>query len=372
MIIYATFSNQGGMKRVAESLVRQQIKSDVYHVIFSENKPDPLPENHFWFRWKNVSKNFTMEAVQDFSQQIKAAIPNVTQVKYVIGDCFTLPYFSLFNVQYVYDIHSLSLPLHEQMENDPGYLTMDKLTKFPTSNVVRLSQINFSRAEYQWLKKSIAYVSNSLNTTEYLKRCYPDAIASKPIFQVPVVSQLSSSITSSGSKYPFFTFSRWHPQKGYHLLLDKQWGETPLYVRGIPESEFLPEGLDYLKERSIQLLAWSDNSSELASELFNTEVVLFPAIYEPYGLALREALSLGCLCVAHRNLSGHEEQIEDGVNGFLLDFRSMSLIQDLMKIYQLSESEKSKIRTNAKKSACPTLQEREEAMAKVFEWLRKR
>lgn len=372
MIIYATFSNQGGMKRVAEAQLQQQFLDDVYFFLFCEKKPDPLPANHFWIKWRNVGNIFSPEQVEKIISEIKRTLPDYKKIKYVIGDYFTLPYFHSFDVQFIYDCHSLSLPLHQKLQEDMSFLTLDKLTKFPTSGVIRLSQIQYSKAEYSWLKKSIAFISNSKNTTRYLRELYPEAVGDKPIFEIPVISFIKPPAKVPAVDRPFFAFSRWHPQKGYHLLFTHNWLYTPLYIRGINPQEFLDDGIAELKARGIHLLSWSDDSESLASELLSAEVILFPAIYEPYGLALEEALSLGCLCVANKNDSGHEEQITHGYNGIILDFTSSNFLQELMAIYEMEPEAKKIIKERARTTQRASLQDRQDKLLRLFQWLKQR
>ncbi len=372
MILYAAFSNQGGMKRVVEAQLKQSSQDDVIFVHFSELPPTEVHKNQVWLPWSNTNKNYTTEKILFYKEELQKKI-DLSQIKYVIGDCLTLPYFEGMAVEFIYDIHSLSLPLHSELQKDFSFLLLDKLTEFPTSNIIRLGQVSFSKHEYSWIKRSIGFISNSRNSTFYLHKYYADIIEGKPIFEVPVISFLESRAKNQGSyKYPFFTFSRWHPQKGYHLLFNHFWKDHALYVRGVNIKSFLPEGLVHLKEREIHLLPWSDNSEELAIDLVNSEIVLFPAIYEPFGLALEEAMSLGCLCVAHRNNSGHEEQILDQENGILLDFKSPNFMNALKVIYEMDEKEKNRIRCNAKNSKRATIKDREAKLTKVFEWLRER
>ena len=372
MIVYAVFSNQGGMKRVSEAQLQQKHRNDVIYVNFSEKEEQNSDKSIVWIHWKNVSQNYTTEKIDYYQHEISKLV-DMSKIKYVIGDCLTLPYFSSFNVEFIYDIHSLSLPMHQQMQEDFSYLSMDQLTDFPTANVIRLNQVSYTRYEYLWLKRSIGFISNSENSTFYLKKYYPDVIEDKPIFQVPVISFMEKSKRGGKAfKYPFFTFSRWHPQKGYHLLFKHDWKEFPLSVRGVSPKNFSEKGLNVLSERAINILPWTDNSASLSQELADSDIVLFPAVYEPYGLALEEALSVGCLCIAHRNQSGHEEQITDGVNGILIDFRSEDFMDNLKKISLMPENEKQRIRENAMTSNRSTMKERDAALEAVFNWLRLR
>jgi len=57
--------------------------------------------------------------------------------------------------------------------------------------------------------------------------------------------------------------------------------------------------------------------------------MIFPSVYEPYGLSLNEGLSMGKICVA-TNVGGHAEQIKNNKNGFLVkDFKLFEKIIEL-------------------------------------------
>jgi hypothetical protein len=54
------------------------------------------------------------------------------------------------------------------------------------------------------------------------------------------------------------------------------------------------------------------------------------------------------VCLANRNDSGHEEQIEEGVNGFLVDMNSPDWFQRISDILAMPEEKLALISQNAK------------------------
>ncbi len=370
MIVFATFSNNGGMKRVTETTLIHINHPQVISILFSSQKPELDKPHLHWIEWKNSRESYNKKGIKEIASKVAEVLSSYREITWVVGDNFTLPYFNLYGVKIVYDIHSLSLPLHHELEKNKKYLRLDELTKFPMSNVIRLDKAIYCRHEFSWLKKSSAYICNSSNTENYLLTYYAKACADKKKFIVPVTSEITKKKTKYLQKdYPFYIFSRWHPVKGYHLVLFDSWAPLSLTIRGCSKSAFLEESFGKLSKNNISFLKWSDDNSNLVKELQSSEVVIFPAIYEPYGLALQEAMSLGCLCVAHKNNSGHEEQLIDGENGFLIDMERPDYQKRLFEIYYLDEVEKNRIRNNAINTRKPTIKDRAVKLNKVFDWL---
>jgi len=372
IVIYATFSNDGGMKRIADTTFNQNADDHIVYFLFSDIHLFQENERFRWIYWNKNEVNYTEDKIKAFQKKVDDQLKSLRGIKCVIGDCFTLPYFDhLSDISFVYDIHSLSIPLNDVLESDSSYLEIDQYTNYPTANFLRLERFKFTKFEYSYLKKSIAYICNSQNTQWYLEKKYSKIIKDKKIFYVPVVSKDNTGYDKNiEKKFKFYCFSRWHPQKGYHLLLKHHWDIGHLTIRALSEESFLAEGLENLKHKNISLLPWSDDEETLIQNIQQSEVILFPALYEPFGLALQEALSLGALCVAHLNHSGHEEQIQDGINGFLVDMNSDDFKQKLKEILHLPEEMKNKIRSNAKQSFRPSIEDRLSKLNDVFKWLK--
>ena len=53
--------------------------------------------------------------------------------------------------------------------------------------------------------------------------------------------------------------------------------------------------------------------------LRKSDIFAFPTVYEGFGLALAEAMSVGLPCVGLKTTSAVNELIVDGINGFLTD-----------------------------------------------------
>lgn len=89
------------------------------------------------------------------------------------------------------------------------------------------------------------------------------------------------------------------------------------------------------------------SDEEKMKALQAAEYMVFPSVYEPYGLALNEGLATGKICIAS-DLGGHKEQIKNKKNGILVkDGKFMEAIFELESKPKLKE----KIIKNAPASA---------------------
>ena len=61
--------------------------------------------------------------------------------------------------------------------------------------------------------------------------------------------------------------------------------------------------------------------------MHESDVLVFPTLFDGYGLVIAEALSQGCPVIASRNSAG-PDLIEEGVNGFLVDAGSAAAVAE--------------------------------------------
>jgi glycosyltransferase involved in cell wall biosynthesis len=84
-----------------------------------------------------------------------------------------------------------------------------------------------------------------------------------------------------------------------------------------------------------------------ATPLFRTcTILLAPAVYEPFGRTLIEAMQLGVL-VAASNYGGHQEIIQDGVTGFLCPPDDPAAFAEKIRLYLKDQKLSDSIRKNA-------------------------
>lgn len=91
----------------------------------------------------------------------------------------------------------------------------------------------------------------------------------------------------------------------------------------------LPDLKDYSNSRlTIELYGQVEREC-LFEEYANADICIFPSWFEPMGLTVLEALSVGALVVAG-TLGGWNEVIKHGYNGFLIDPRTPHTIQSTL------------------------------------------
>ena len=128
---------------------------------------------------------------------------------------------------------------------------------------------------------------------------------------------------------------RLDPQKGINFFLDsvginkeelKRLG-LKVYVAG--DGFFFPQvaRMDYNGDIKYLGQLRGDDKLKIMKE---AKYMVFPSVYEPYGLSLNEGLSMGKICVA-TNVGGHKEQIKNNKNGFLVN-KPEDIIKKIIKI----------------------------------------
>lgn len=104
--------------------------------------------------------------------------------------------------------------------------------------------------------------------------------------------------------------------------------------------------LDGNIKKRIYFLGYLDNISEL---LQACDIYVLPSDSEGLPLATLEALSCGLITVV-TNTGGLAEIIEDGSNGFLIEKSLKGVLEGLNSALSLSQEERNKISSNAKRS----------------------
>lgn len=71
-------------------------------------------------------------------------------------------------------------------------------------------------------------------------------------------------------------------------------------------------------------------TSDLPSILAQTDVFLFQTGFDIWGLVLNEAMAAGLACIASTNAGATTDLIEDGANGFRMDYNRINLLTERM------------------------------------------
>ena len=368
-ILYACVCNNGGMLRVAQWCQRFAAVSDDFIFLIFTNKVFQETENFKCILWEEDNTIFSRQKIEHFGNEIQKKI-DVTQISCMIGEYLTLSYFEKFQIPYFYDVHILAKPMHERIHQERRLVAMDNdFLVIPLNTLIDVMSLDFMKFENKWIRKAQGYFVNSKATESHLAAYYREEIAGKPVFHVPlsgVESTLEiSSYSQRNFEYYYFTFGRLHPQKGYHFLFYRDWKDRPLYVRGVERNHIKSSGHDLMKTNSITLLGWTSQLEILKQDILKSRFVLFPSIYEPFGLSLQEALSYGAICICHKNHSGHEEQIKHGENGFLIDMGQNDWMKELDKISEIPMDELDRISANAMNSTRKGDSERNQKLLEI-------
>ena len=82
---------------------------------------------------------------------------------------------------------------------------------------------------------------------------------------------------------------------------------------------FIKPKEEEIKNYNIEITSWFENKSDLLDILDTTRYYIAPRKQEGIGLSFLDAMSRGCVIIAHNDCTMNE-YIKNGVNGYLIDF----------------------------------------------------
>ena len=196
---------------------------------------------------------------------------------------------------------------------------------------------NSSFLEWTMVNQSDSFICNSEFTAQDLVRYYPDETEGKKIHVAPLGVEKDEFEYSPYLDSPtWMYFGRLTAQKGlYYISKDivdhmEEYKENPLILAGEGELEsgFFKA---WFYDKTVE---WVGNlkHGDLQEKLRGIKYCIFPSIYEPWCLALNEAMAMGKICIVQSGKSGMTEQIDDGINGFHFDFKSGSIIEFIKEL----------------------------------------
>jgi len=190
-----------------------------------------------------------------------------------------------------------------------------------------------AHTEWKAIVTSDVIICNSLSTADDLRRYYPYVnFEQKELYATPLGVQkdkIPYAPNLESNKWAYF--GRLDTMKGLWYL-SKDWVLNPDEYKKNPPiicGDGMLEMLFMKAHFTDGLVDYRGNQDKesLYEILKDVKYCVFPSIYEPYGLALNEAMSMGKICIVSNDVTGMREQVDNfGNNGIIFDFRNDSIV----------------------------------------------
>ena len=353
MIIYSIHANRGGLTRVAEGMIQLLPKIpfsiDFKLVVFSKKKYSCADKRFVWIKLEDEF-NLSPTQIATVQNSIQENI-NLSQINWVIGEEMTLPFWDKWDLPIIYDVHLLQRPLFEEINKSKNILSFDQTLNIFSVSMLKADMFRMLKQEAVWFRKAERFIVNSKNSFHYLHSLYSFESKNKKVYHVPVSTEFENPQFGNHEipqeKNPLYFYGRFHPQKGLHFLFNETWHDHPIQMRGLRENLLTPDVKTKTNKMGIEIHPWDFSHQVLRNSLVIAQNVLFPSIYEPWGLSLQESMAMGKFCIAHKH-SGHAEQIIHKENGWLIDMHEVGWKNHLIEALELNSKERERIQQNAK------------------------
>jgi len=138
---------------------------------------------------------------------------------------------------------------------------------------------------------------------------------------------------------------RLEKQKNFELVIEKLKGSNfNLYIFGNGNDKDKLENLAHKNNVNLNIVDSIPNN-DLIKEYGKYVIFLMPSIFEGNPKALLEAMAAGCIVIAS-NIKNHQELIDHGENGFLVDFNNLDLVNFIEDLF-LDENKLEELSSNA-------------------------
>ncbi|MFT4261732.1 MAG: glycosyltransferase family 4 protein [Candidatus Woesearchaeota archaeon] len=213
--------------------------------------------------------------------------------------------------------------------------------------------VNINYMEFLALRDADLVLANSDFTKSEINKHYPELSFKEgvEVLKLGVDKELFGFSPCFNGKTLYF--GRFVDQKGLVYLFDDLKAKPGFYK----DNSLLVSGFGFLEKEVLSferlgVVKYLGNlqKDELRKVLRKVEFCVFPSVYEPWCLALTEAMSMGKIAIVQSGPSGLTEQVKDGYNGFYLDFTTNS-VADKIKELKSGKYDLEKISKNARKSA---------------------
>ncbi len=346
--IISIILNKGGMSDVAKAYLNYfQVPKDAYLFVFYDMRIfTPFESDRIiFFNDPNLYNFSKTEQLQKLVACVHEKVKAIGGKK-VVCDFHTYRYFEGLPVEIIADVHylikyanSLPRPSHELYDEN-----------IPINIQLRFSREEALKGKYEqeMLKASSKIIANSDYTASLLQNNYQieaNKIATIPVSPVLAPSAKRIDIKNANKSILYHGRFNIHKRVDYLIHLGHCIDEE-IFLYGATESTKIKA--EKLAGKNTVVELWNTNIDSVISEsVFH----IFPSHYEPWGLALTKSMAAGGICIANKNGRGHCEQIDDGVNGFLLDFEGEDWVEKVKNILSLSEIQLLEISIAAQKKA---------------------
>lgn len=210
--------------------------------------------------------------------------------------------------------------------------------------------------EWKSIMTSDLVICNSEFSKREIHKFYPEYY--NPVIAAPLgvdVDNLEFCPALDSNKWVYF--GRLDAQKGINYIIKdfveypEEYKANPLVVIGdgimdnqIIKACFFDHYVDYKGNLT---------KESLFAELRDAKYCIFPSIYEPFGLALNEALAMGKICIINAIDSGMLEQLRGGpdANAFSIQFGQDSIIKSIEQIEAMDSQILKDVTVNGRKHA---------------------
>ncbi len=215
-----------------------------------------------------------------------------------------------------------------------------KLRAYLSKNIIVVSKELKERVVSCW-----QYPSNKVLIKYHgidLKKYYPSAQCKAEMHQTLGIAQEETVIITAARLTKVKRIDR---AIEAFSLLHHQYPNTSLIILGSGELEndLKKQAQTLPCNHKIKFIGHVDN---VADHLKMGDVYLLSSDNEGFGISLIEAMACGLICVATK-CPGPNEIIQNGINGFLVEKNTLSVLKGFKTAIELSTDEKNKIRKNA-------------------------
>ena len=203
--------------------------------------------------------------------------------------------------------------------------------------------------DYYGYKKSDKIISVSDNITEklkdYRKKYAKKIVTVNNVIDVDSIIEKSKEPVEEGlfleNKFNIVSCGRLSPVKGLHLaieavakLVNEGYTDINWYIvgGGPIESELKEQIAKCKMEKHIFMLGMRSNPYPYIKEC---DLFIQPSLFEGYSLSIMEAKILGTPILA--TYAAAKNQIENGVDGFLCDTNTVSVYENILRLYKNKE-----------------------------------